>query len=89
MKQELKNKIENIISNNPNADEKEIVFQLKQLLYETELQNSVVKDSKSIADLVSNSLNQLKSSSQNNNTIKSGFADFDKMFGGFGLGAEP
>lgn len=86
MKQELKIKIENIICNNSNADEKEIIFQLKQLLYEAELQNSIVKDSKSIADLVSESVNQLKSNSQNNNTIKSGFADFDKMFGGFGLG---
>lgn len=86
MKQELKNKIENIISNNPDADDREIAFQLKQLLYKTELQNSVVKDTKSIADLVSESVNQLKSNSQNNNTIKSGFADFDKAFGGFGLG---
>lgn len=86
MRQELKNKIENIINNNPNADEKEIVFQLKQLLYETELQNSVVKESKNIADLVSDSLNQLKGSTPNNNTIKSGFADFDKTYGGFGLG---
>ena len=38
MKQDLKNKIENMISNNSNAAEKEIVFQLKQLLYETVLQ---------------------------------------------------
>ncbi|MBS1646733.1 MAG: DnaB-like helicase C-terminal domain-containing protein [Bacteroidetes bacterium] len=86
MKQELKHKIENIISNNSNADEKEMVFQLKQLLYETEWQSSVNKDSKSIADLVSNSLNQLKSNDENNNAIKSGFADFDKMYGGFELG---
>ncbi|MCC6635179.1 MAG: DnaB-like helicase C-terminal domain-containing protein [Chitinophagaceae bacterium] len=86
MKKELRNKIENIISNNPNADDREIAFQLMQLLYENELQNYIAKDSKSIADLVSESINQLKSNSQNYNTIKSGFADFDKTFGGFGLG---
>lgn len=85
MKQDLKDKIEKIVSNNPNADEREIVFHLKQLLYETELQNSVIKESKSISELVSDSLNQLNNS-ENSNTIKSGFADLDKMMGGFGLG---
>ena len=51
------------------------------------LQNSAIKDSKSIADLVSESVNQLKVTVKTTTSIKSGFADFvDKMFGGFGLG---
>jgi replicative DNA helicase len=86
MKQDLKDKIEKIISNNPNADDKEIVFQLQQLLYEVALQSSVAKDSTSIAALVAENLKQLSGNTQHSSTIKSGFADFDKMFGGFSLG---
>src|SRR5690554_1615038 len=86
MKQNLKDKIEKIISNNPNVDDKGILFQLKQLLYEVELQNSVIKESKNISELIAQNLNQLKGNSQNSNIIKSGFTDFDKTFGGFGLG---
>ncbi len=84
MKQDIKNKIESIISN-PNAYDKEIIFQLKQLLYDVELQYVAEKESKSIADLVSESLNQLNSTTQPN-IIKSGFPDFDNSFNGFGLG---
>jgi len=51
MTQDLQHKIENIINCNQQADDKEILFQLKQLLYKTELQNSADKEAKSIADL--------------------------------------
>lgn len=84
MKQYIKEEIESIISK-PNADDKQIVFQLKQLLYDTELLNIAEKESKSISDLVSESLNQLNDATQKN-IIKSGFDDFDNSFGGFGLG---
>ena len=40
MTQDLQHKIENIINCNQQADDKEILFQLKQLLYKTELQNN-------------------------------------------------
>lgn len=59
MNQDIKNKIENIISNQ-NSDEREILSQLKQLMYETELQNSVVRNSRSIAELVSENIKQLQ-----------------------------
>ena len=84
MNQDIKNKIENIISNQ-NSDEREILSQLKQLMYETELQNSVSKNSKSIADLVSENIKQLQGKTQQGNAIKTGFTEFDRMFGGFGL----
>ncbi len=86
MNQDFKNKIEKIISDNQNAEGREIMLRLKQLLYETELLNSVAKESKSITSLVSESLNQLRSNTQQNKTIKSGFVDFDEKFGGLGLG---
>lgn len=85
MNQDIKNKIENIISNQ-NSDEREILSQLKQLMYETELQNSVAKNSKSIAALVSENIKQLQGKTHQGNAIKSGFTEFDRMFGGFGLG---
>jgi len=85
MNQDIKNKIENIISNQ-RSDEKEILFQLKQLLYESELQSNVAKDSKSIANLVSENLKQLQNETHQGNAIKTGFKEFDRMFGGFGLG---
>lgn len=85
MKQDIINKIQDIIENQ-SADEREILFKLKEVLYETELQNQIAKESKSIIDLVSENLTQLKEGSHKSNTIKTGFTDFDKLFGGFGLG---
>ena len=85
MNQDLKNKIESIISNQK-LDEGEILSQLKQLMYKNELQTSSTKNSKSIADLVSANLKQLQGDTHQGRTIKTGFTDFDSRFGGFGLG---
>jgi len=85
MNQDLKNKIESIISNQK-LDEGEILSQLKQLMYKNELQTSSTKNSKSIADLVSANLKQLQGDTHPESTIKTGFTDFDRRFGGFGLG---
>ena len=83
MTQELKNKIESIISSNPLADDREILFQLKQLLYETELQNYVGRNARSIAELVAENIYQLKEETYRNAIIKTGFCEFDKHYGGF------
>jgi len=85
MKQDIINKIQHIIGNQE-ADEKEILFQLKGVLYETELKNQIARESKNIADLVSENLTQLKEETHQGNAIKTGFTEFDKLFGGFGLG---
>ena len=84
MTQDLQYKIENIMTRNPQADDREIVFQLKRLLYETELQYSAGKDAKNIVDLVAE-IRQLKET-YHNVVIKSGFDDFDRQFGGFRSG---
>jgi len=86
MTTDLQHKIENIISRNPQANDKEILFQLKQLLYETELQNNADKEAKKIADLVAENIRQLNDKTPKNAIIKSGFDDFDVQFGGFQLG---
>jgi replicative DNA helicase len=85
MKQDIINKIQHIIANQE-ADEKEMLFQLKGMIYETELQNQIARESKNIADLVSENLTQLKEETHQGNAIKTGFTEFDKLFGGFGLG---
>ena len=46
------NNSKNIINRYRQADDREIVFQLKQLLYETEALNDTGMDAKRIADLV-------------------------------------
>jgi replicative DNA helicase len=85
MKQDIINKIQHIIANQE-ADEKEMLFQLKGILYEGELHNQIERESKNIADLVSENLTQLKEETHQGNAIKTGFTEFDKLFGGFGLG---
>jgi replicative DNA helicase len=85
MNQDIKSKVENIISHQY-TDEGEILSKLKQLIFETDSQNSLAKNSKSIADLVSESIKQLQGKTHQGNTIKTGFTEFDNLFGGFGLG---
>jgi len=86
MTQELRQKMEAIINRNPQADDREIVFQLKQLLYEGELQNFSYKEAKSMAQLVADNLSQLHEGEAQSTVVKTGFDDFDAPFGGFRLG---
>jgi replicative DNA helicase len=86
MATDLQHKMENIISRNSQADDKEIMFQLKQLLYETELQSYPEKEAKNITTLVTENIQQLDSEAHQKTIIKSGFNDFDTQFGGFRLG---
>jgi len=82
MKQDLKAKIESIIGRE-HADENEILFHLKNLLEEAELERISAKESKNIADLISENLTLLTSGNLWENVIKTGFKDFDKEYGGF------
>lgn len=82
MDQNLKNKIEKII-NDPNADEKEMLFKLKQLLYENELKNNIARESKSISSLLSENMDQLMDETNYGNVIRTGFIDLDRLIGGF------
>lgn len=85
MKQEIIHKIQDIITNQ-SSDERELLFQLKELLKETEEQISNVRESRNIAELVAENLTQLKEVTHEGKLIKTGFTEFDKNFGGFGLG---
>jgi replicative DNA helicase len=85
MNQALKTKLENIISQQ-HHDEAETLTQLKNLIYETEFRNSLEFETKSITQLVTENIKQIKGEQPRNNTIKTGFTDFDTLIGGLSLG---
>ena len=74
------------IIRNQNSNEKEVLYQLKQLIQEIESQTTVAKDSIGISDLVSEHIKRFQDKSRQVTTIKSGFADFDSLVGGFAMG---
>ena len=83
MTENLHQKLQSIILSNPQADDREIVFQLKQLLYETEMQQSLSKEPKSITELVAENIKQLDGKTSQNAAIKTGFTDIDRTINGF------
>ena len=85
MKKGLLGKLQEVIGND-NSNEKELLYRLKGLVYDAENQSQVMRESKRISQLVSESISQLKEGGNQSNLIKTGFRDFDKEFGGFGLG---
>ena len=86
MTHDLQHKIENIISRNQQADDKDVLFQLKQLFYEAEWPQNADGEAKKITDLVTESIHMLGDEAQHAGVIPSGFVDFDRQFGGFRLG---
>ena len=86
MSQNLQQKIENILANNPNVDDREIAFQVKELLYETEVQNFIDKKPRNILNLVEESLEIYFGEPEQSGVIKTGFDDLDALLGGFRLG---
>ena len=86
MTENLQHKIENIISRNPQADDRKIIYQLKQLIYETEFQHYADEDAKNIIDLVAENLYRLGGEMYSKSVVKTGFNRFDTALGGFLLG---
>jgi replicative DNA helicase len=82
----LPQKIETIINRNSDADDKEIAFLLKQLLYEKDVQDFAQTDAKSIAELATETVNEIHSETPRNTAIKTGFDLFEKNFGGLRTG---
>lgn len=85
MKQEFIEQILKIIGN-PEADENGILFQLKNLLNEKDLQNSTFKASKSIARLVSENIDLIKNGFAETHVIPTGLIPLDVLIGGFSMG---
>ena len=77
--------IENIITH-PNMDEVEMVFQIKNLIYESEIHHIKPRESRSISELLGENLNLIKNGMTNDNVIKTGLKDLDNVIGGFSFG---
>ena len=78
----LKYKVENII-NRQDIDNETLEHKLKQLLYDMNRQKSANSDSEMLSDLFSQNLFDLQEMRDGNHIIRTGFEDFDNLFGGF------
>jgi replicative DNA helicase len=78
----LKDRIEKILTNG-SLDDKDMLEQLKGVLDESELRLNPVRASAPIASQAANILRELKEPLQAINSVKTGFTDFDTLFGGF------
>jgi len=82
MKNDIVKQIKKIIGNT-DADDDSIIFQLRRLLYEIDIRNVVIKESKPISTLVSGYLNDMKFKDPEKQIIKTGFWQLDQLTGGF------
>ena len=82
MTPELLQKLEHIIARNKQTDDREVIFQLKQLLYDSESHSE--KEVISITELVTEYLRRLREETFQNDIIKTGFQDLDKAIGEIG-----
>jgi replicative DNA helicase len=80
----IKNKIENILRHT--TDDSEMLYKLKQLLYEADFEQNNIRHSKSMAELISANIKQIQDKTIKSKTIKTGFTSLDDIFGGFELG---
>lgn len=78
----LKDKIENIV-NRENLDDDALVFKLKKLLYEMERQKNADSISEKLSELFLRNLENMRKMKDESHIIRTGFDDFDKIFGGF------
>ncbi|MBK9479666.1 MAG: DnaB-like helicase C-terminal domain-containing protein [Bacteroidetes bacterium] len=85
MKEKIIQTLEGLISNKNNT-ELELYIQIKNLVYEYEQQNNILKESSSIADLILQTIANLKENKQAADLIKTGYADLDEKLGGVSPG---
>jgi len=80
----IKNKIENIILHT--TEESEMLYKLKKVIYEADVEQNTARNSKSMATLISENIKQIQDETQKSSAIKTGFTQLDTNFGGFELG---
>ena len=85
MTQDLKDKINGIIHSHPEAADKETIRELKRIVQEEEAE-APLRTPRGIAALVTEQMERLLGEEQVPNLVQTGFAGFDRKFGGFGLG---
>ncbi|OXA76878.1 hypothetical protein B0A58_06365 [Flavobacterium branchiophilum NBRC 15030 = ATCC 35035] len=67
-------------------DDSEIIYKLKQVLYEADFQQNTARNSKSMATLISENIKQIQDNTKKYTSVKTGFTQLDTNFGGFELG---
>ncbi len=85
MQIDIKSKIEGII-NNQDFNEQEVLLKLKRLIFEADLESNLISKSKTIDELVAENLKHLQDNTEQRFTIKTGFTELDKMYGGLKQG---
>jgi len=75
----LQQKIENIIKRNPEADDNEIAVLLKQLLYEKDVHDFAKTDAKSIAELATETMDEITNEAESDIVIKTGFVALERF----------
>jgi len=85
MNEQLLQRIISIISN-PVHSEREVLYQLRHVLYETEVERNLINESKDIRLLLNEDIDLIQNGTKQQLMIPTGFADFDKFFGGFAYG---
>ena len=82
MKNELKNQIQ-VIINTENIDDGQLASRLRKVLYEFETEKRSIGESKSLGELLSERILDLKNNEVPENITKSGFTNLDQIIGGF------
>lgn len=85
MKEQLLQRIIGVISN-PANNERELLYQLKHVLYESEVESYLNNESKDIRSLLNDDIDLIQNGTKQQQMIKTGFNDFDKYIGGFAYG---
>jgi len=82
MNKNLKSQLATILANSGD-DNYELMSQLKKLIYDDNVENAMLRESKSIGDLFDESVLKMEQSDNTEELFKTGYIDFDKAIGGF------
>src|SRR6056297_1883234 len=84
MKEELLKRIEQI--SDRYQDENDFLFQLRNLIFNVDIQDNIIRETKTLENLYLENLDSIFSNESDDNLIKTGFENLDKIIGGFSLG---
>ena len=84
MKEELLKRIEQI--SDKYQDENDFLFQLRNLIFNADIQDNIIRKTKTFENLYLENLDSINSNESDDNLIKTGFNNLDETIGGFSLG---
>lgn len=84
MKEELLKRIEQL--SDKYQDENDFLFQLRNLIFNIDIQDNIIRETKTFEKLYLENLESIQSNEPEDNLIKTGFNNMDEVLGGFSLG---